>query len=167
MKSHSEELLEQLLEEIKGLRQDLVPKTKRPRPKANQKSVPIWDAYSVAYKLRYGVHPVRNVKVNSQLSQVVDRVGLEEAPLLAEFYLQHEDRKYNNCGHSVGMLLIDCEKLWMEMKSGNLINVDQSRRRERRQTNLNSFKGVVSEQSEVHRKTKGSYSERVEGDEKS
>lgn len=73
-----------------------------------------WKAYSASYALRYGVEPVRNAKVNGQLANLLRRVSAEEAPLIAKFYVEHPDAFYGKKGHSVDMLLQDCEKLRTE-----------------------------------------------------
>lgn len=72
-------------------------------------SVPTWDAYEAAYRARYGVGPVRNVTVNAQLKAFVKRIGAEEAPLVAAFYLRMEEQHYVKNKHGAGPLLQDCE----------------------------------------------------------
>jgi hypothetical protein len=102
------------------------PKPKRPRkpkaPKAEKapaKGAATWDAYSVAYKTRYGIEPGRDGTINAQVAKFVDRLGSELAPEAAAFYLTMEDRFYLQCHHTVGAMLKDVEKignacrLWM------------------------------------------------------
>lgn len=107
-------------------------------------SVPTWEAYRDAYQKRYGVPPVRNASVNSQLKNLVKRLGEEEAPLVAEFYLTHNDAFYIKCCHSVGMLLRDCEKLRTEWASGRKILGTQARDMERMQHNADVFERVAA-----------------------
>ena len=76
----------------------------------------VWQAYSDAYRRRYGVPPVRNVTVNSQIASLVKRVGAEDAVLLALDYLKQGAKMYEF--HPLGLLLRDCEKLVTAMKIG-------------------------------------------------
>lgn len=87
-----------------------------PAPKSNgkAKTTDLWEAYSEAYQRRYGVPPVRNAKVNTQLSQFIDRIGTAEAPFVAAYYLTSNNAWYVKQGHSVGVMLSDAEKLRTE-----------------------------------------------------
>lgn len=94
--------------------------------------VAVWEAYAKAFKTRYKVEPVRNAKVNAQLEQLVKRLGAEEAPAVATFYLSHNSPAYIHRGHSVGMLLLDAEKLRTEWASGRKITSAEARGAEQR-----------------------------------
>ena len=63
-------------------------------PRGVSKSGVAWEAYRVAYRTRYGVDPVRDKQANIALCQVVDKLGIEEAPFVASFYLSHNDPFY-------------------------------------------------------------------------
>jgi len=88
-------------------------KTIKLLPKKNITSE-TWAFYSEAYKFRYGALPVRNASVNGKLSHFVKRLGEDEAPLVAEFFITHNDMFYVKNMHSVGLLLKDAEKLRTE-----------------------------------------------------
>jgi len=79
----------------------------------------VWEAYREAYSRRYGTDPVRNAKVNAQLSQLVSRVGLEPAIGIAAWFLTHRGGWYCQQKHSVGCLLQDCEKLHTEWRTSD------------------------------------------------
>ncbi len=81
-------------------------------------SGPTWEAYSSAYLARYQVTPVRNKTTNAQMAAFVKRIGAEEAPGVASFYLTHRDQFYVKQMHSVGMLLKDAEKLRTQWATG-------------------------------------------------
>lgn len=70
-----------------------------------------WNAYADAYRSRYGVDPVRNAKVNGQLSQLVARIGGDEAPPVARFFVGLQDPYYVRRMHPVDDLLSNAEKL--------------------------------------------------------
>lgn len=102
---------------------------KRPRkavkaPKAPTPTSATWDAYSAAYAQRYGTRPVRNAMINGQLANLVARLGAEEAPQVAAFFVQHASAFYANRGHAVGLLLADAEKLRTEWATGQDVGVD-------------------------------------------
>ena len=73
-----------------------------------------WEAYSQAYQGRYGTEPVRNQKVNSQLANLVKRLGQDESPAVAAFFVNHNGRFYTQGMHQVDLLLRDAEKLRTE-----------------------------------------------------
>ncbi|MHB8322634.1 MAG: YdaU family protein [Acidithiobacillus sp.] len=73
-----------------------------------------WDAYSQAYRKRYGTDPVRNRTVNGQMANFVQRLGQEEAPAVAAFFVNHGGRFYAQSMHPVGLLLSHAESLRTE-----------------------------------------------------
>ena len=92
----------------------------REKPKADTKaptpSDTTWNAYRRAYRQRYSVDPIRNSCVNGQVAHLLGRLGAEEAPLVAGYYLTLNDRQYIQCGHSIDALLRNWLKLrtdWM------------------------------------------------------
>lgn len=93
-------------------------KRERKAKEAGPTSVETWQAYADAYRVRYGVQPVRNARVNAQLSQLVHRLGAEEAPGVARFYVAHRNALYVNAKHCTDLLLRDAEKLRTEWVTG-------------------------------------------------
>lgn len=81
--------------------------------------VAVWDAYAEAYRIRYRVAPIRNAKVNSQLAQLVKRVGKDAAPHIATFYVEHNLTFYVSRGHPVDILLRDAETLHTQWANGS------------------------------------------------
>lgn len=94
---------------------------------AAESGVETWEAYKAAFRARYSVDPVRNAKVNGQITALVKRLGAEEAPRVAEFYVTHNGQAYVARGHSLGMLLIDAEKLRTEWATGRRITMREAR----------------------------------------
>lgn len=74
-------------------------------------TAPVWEAYRQAYLERYGVDPIRNATINGQLAHLVRRLGEQESPEVARYYLGLETPLYHREGHSVGMLLKHAEHL--------------------------------------------------------
>jgi len=104
-----------------------------------------WDAYAQAYLQRYKVAPVRNARVNGQLSQYVARVGAEEAPQVAAFYVTHNNTFYVTKGHPIGLLLADAEKLRTEWATNTQITTTKARQADRKQNNLTVYEEVSRE----------------------
>ena len=82
------------------------------------KGVMTWEHYQDSYRRRYGTDPVRNQTVNSQLARLVDRLGAEDAPQVAAFFLSHNDPFYVRKRHPVGLLLQDAESLRTQWATG-------------------------------------------------
>jgi hypothetical protein len=121
------------------------PKAKKEPPKTGE----AWAAYATAYRLRYRAEPVRNLMVNSQMAQVVGRLGAEAA-MVAAFYLNHKNRFYVEKMHPVGLLLQDAEKLRTEWFTGQQVTQAQAFQADRTQTNFNAFASLLAEAKESH-----------------
>jgi uncharacterized protein YdaU (DUF1376 family) len=106
--------------------QDTAPAALSGKPARKRASKPtaqtgdVWAAYAQAYKERYQVEPVRNAKVNGQLSQLIGRLGADEAPGVARAYLSNRNGLYVASKHCVDLLLRDAEKLRTEWATGNV-----------------------------------------------
>lgn len=123
---------------------DPKPKAKR-SPKEPAPSAETWEAYSEAYRTRYGAEPVRNATVNGQLAQLVGRLGADEAPAVAAWYVSHQNRFYVGAGHSVGVLLRDCEKLRTEWATNRQVTATQAHQADKTQANFNAFAPLIAE----------------------
>lgn len=91
---------------------------KSAKPKSESKGAETWKSYANAYYSRYGADPVRNAKTSGMITQLVDRLGKDDAPHVAAFYVHHNNGYYVGNGHSVGALLRDAEKLRTEWATG-------------------------------------------------
>lgn len=104
------------------------------------KSGEVWASYAEAYGRRYAVEPVRNAKVNSILARLVERVGEEEAPQIAAFFVSHNGLQYVQAGHPVELLLRDAEKLAMEWKTGRTITRKEAVDTDKRQAKTDTWR---------------------------
>lgn len=111
----------------------------------------IWDSYRSAYLQRYGAEPVRNATVNAQLAQVVKRLGSEEAPDVAAFYVGHNGAFYAGRMHPVGLLLNDCEKLRTEWATGHRMTATKARQLDKTQATGDVFAKLIAEAEEAQR----------------
>lgn len=118
------------------------------KPKADKEPLPTvgtWKAYAQAYAVRYQVEPVRNATVNGQLANLVSRLGADEAPAVAAFYVRSNNGRYVGAGHSVGMLVMDAEKLRTEWATGRQGTATAALQADKTQTNFNAFAPLIAE----------------------
>ncbi len=114
-------------------------------PKAAPVSSATWNAYATAYRDRYDTDPVRNAKVNSQLGQLVDRLGADDAPRVAAWFVAHNRQDYVRGLHAVDLLLRDAEALRTQWARGRQTTNAQAQQADRTQTNANAFEGLLAE----------------------
>lgn len=93
---------------------------KKPDHAEKELNKKIWESFSNAYRLRYGVEPVRNATINTQISALRKRLGIEACDVVL-FYLSHNDSFYLKATHSLGLCLRDCESLRTQMLRGTAI----------------------------------------------
>ncbi len=132
----------------------LIPDSKVPAPTpapdsaatsaANPLHAATWKAYAEAYALRYAVEPVRNAAVNSQIKQLVQRLGAE-APDVARFYLKSSKAYYVQQSHAVGPLLKDAEGLRTQWATGRTVTVTAARQADATQARGNVFHELIEE----------------------
>lgn len=125
---------------------ELAPKKPRALPSAETKTGRTWAAYSQAYRLRYGEEPARNAKGFGICSQLVDRLGAEEAPEVAAFYVGHNDSFYVRSLHPLSLLLRDAEKLRTEWKVGRQMTQTTARRVEQAQSNADAIRDYLADE---------------------
>ena len=87
----------------------------------------VWEAYRDAYFSRYRVNPVRNAKVNKQISQLADRLG-DEAMEIVKFYLDHPKAFYVSKMHDIGVCLADAEALRTQWARGKAVTENDIKR---------------------------------------
>lgn len=120
------------------------PPTARRRTGDPPATAEAWQAYAVAFLGRYGVEPVRNATVNGQMAQFVKRLGADEAPLVAGFFVGHNGAAYVRLGHSVGAMLKDAEKLRTEWVTRRQITSTGAMQADRTQTNFDAFAPLLA-----------------------
>ncbi|OQW32890.1 MAG: hypothetical protein A4E19_05935 [Nitrospira sp. SG-bin1] len=81
------------------------------------KSAATWEGYRKGYYKRYGIDPVRDARMNVDLCRLVDCLGSEEAPAVAEFYVSLEKPLYLQAGHPTTLLLRDYQVLRTQWKT--------------------------------------------------
>lgn len=109
---------------------DLKSRSRTKIGKNQPKSAAVWEAYRSAYARRYQVDPVRNAGVNAILGRLVDKLGANEAPQVAAFYLTHHLPFYVTKRHPVTLLLADAEGLRTQWATGAKATTGEARNME-------------------------------------
>ncbi len=117
---------------------------KEPKQKSENITASTWEAYSNAYFDRYGTEPVRNAKVNAGIAQFVQRLGKDEAPHVARFFVGHGNGYYVREMHAVGPMLKDAEKLRTEWATNSRMTAHKAMQSDRTQTNFDSFGPLIA-----------------------
>jgi hypothetical protein len=112
---------------------------------ARRAAAETWQAYSAAYRQRYGVEPLRNAKVNGMLAHFVGRVPHDEAPAVAAFYVGHNKQLYNSARHCVDLLLRDAEGLRTEWATGSKVTETSARQADRTATTGDQVERLLAE----------------------
>ena len=95
-----------------------------------------WAAYASAYTARYGAAPVRNAKVNSAVKAFVMRLGHDESPAVAAFFVERvSEAAVVRSTHDFGLLLNRCESYRTQWVTGHAMT--QTRARQADQTEAN------------------------------
>ena len=115
-------------------------------------TVPTWNAYCPAYKTRYSVEPVRNKAINAMLSRLVERLGAEEAPQVAAFYLTHNRADYVRSKHPVNLLLRDAEGLRTEWATGRRVTDAEARQADQTAARGNQADRLIEKHAPAERK---------------
>lgn len=116
-----------------------LPASKKSEP--NPLNSQVWESYKSAYFQRYKVEPVRNAKVNSNISQIAKRLGIEAIEVV-KFYLTHNDSFYLKNLHAVSLCLKDCESLRTQMVRGRTVTSNDVRNFEKQQNTFELQKAV-------------------------
>jgi hypothetical protein len=88
-----------------------------------------WLAYAKAFEKRVARLPVRNQKVNSQIKQLVQRLGMQRAPIVARFYVEHaNDKFYVQAMWSLDLLLRRAEAFDTQCSLGKVISGSMAQR---------------------------------------
>lgn len=122
------------------------PKDSKPlRAATAAASAETWNAYSVSYLNRYQTEPARNAKVNRHLSDFVKRVGQTEAPMIAAFYVGHDNRRYIESLHDTAFLLRDAEALRTQWATGRKVTSTTANQTDRKAGQRQIFSDLNAE----------------------
>ena len=97
-----------------------------------------WAAYRTAYRLRHGVDPVRNAKVNTNVRDLVKRLGREEAPQVAGWFLGVNEQYAVKRMHDLGVLLAGAEAYRTQWATGRQVTTTSAQHTDQTQSNLSA-----------------------------
>lgn len=97
---------------------------------APAKSSLAWAAYAGSYRERYRSEPVRNRQANALMCQLVDKLGADEAPSVAAFYVTHNNPFYVKKLHPLNLLVLDAEGLRTQWFTGRKMTSSEIRQAE-------------------------------------
>lgn len=109
------------------------------------RSRPARQAYSEAYERRWEVEPTWDKQANSMMAQFVGKVGVDDAPAIAAFYLSHNRQDYVRSKHDVSLLLRDARGLRTEWLSGRQVTDTQARQADRTGTTAALVNDLLAE----------------------
>lgn len=121
-----------------------------PKKKSDGRGKATWDTYALEYQKRYMVAPVRNAMTNRACTNLVDRLGAEEAPLVVRHYVWHNDFFYTKNGHPLHLCVKDAEKLRTEWKTGRKVTTATARQLERTGHNQEVVRGYLESENVQH-----------------
>ena len=108
-----------------------------------------WAAYKAAYLQRHGADPVSNAKVNSQIKQFVERIGQDESPGVAAFFVGSNRGLYVSAKHPVNLLLRDAESLRTEWATNRHGTETEGRQADKTAAIGNVFTKLIEESREA------------------
>ena len=111
-----------------------------PGPKdPNCKTYRAWANYAMAYRKRYDTWPIWNAKNAGHIGQLINRVGAEQAPRVAAFFLCINDAFYVRRLHPLSQLVADCESVATQMNTNRQMTGTQARQADQTQGNLSNL----------------------------
>ncbi|MBB4817104.1 hypothetical protein HNP29_000461 [Pseudomonas alcaligenes] len=108
----------------------------------------IWNAYSAAYLERYNSKPVRNAKVNAQVGDLLKRLGAEEAPAVAAYFVWINDSYLMRCYHEFGQLLAKAEAYRTAWATQTQVTGRTAQQAEKTQANMSAAQAALQVQRE-------------------
>lgn len=110
-----------------------------------ERTRPAWQAFSDAYRNRYGTEPTRNAPENSAMARFCSLVPLEEAPDIAAFYVGHSKAWYVSHQHSVKYLAQDAAGLRTQWLAGRKTTEAEARSGDRTAARGAAFNDMLAE----------------------
>lgn len=97
-----------------------------------------WGAYRTSYRQRHGVDPVRNAKVNANVRELVKRLGREEAPHVAGWFLSVNEQYAVKRMHDLGVLLAGAEAYRTQWATGRQVTSTSAQHTDQTQSNMSA-----------------------------
>lgn len=98
----------------------------------------IWTSYAAAYFDRYQTEPVRNATVNTQINNLLKRLGADEARFVAAYYVSIQDAYLIRSCHDIGSLLAKAEAYRTQWATNTQVNGTTAKQMENTQANMST-----------------------------
>ena len=99
-----------------------------------------WAAYNLAFEQRYGVKPVRNQVVNANVKTLVKRLGYEEAPQVAAWYVLSVNEAFVvKNSHGVGVLVNQAESYRTQWARGQAVTATAAQAADKSSANFDAI----------------------------
>lgn len=102
-----------------------------------------WAAYNTAYFNRYGTEMIETGKTRGQMMNFIKRVGREDAPHIAAFYVSLNNRYYVQHQHTLGPLVSDAESLRTQWITGRTMTATRAAQIDGTATNANAVNEAI------------------------
>lgn len=110
----------------------------------NAKTYATWRAYANAFIAKHKVAPKWNKAIGGMVAQVVARLGADDAPRVAEFYVTMNNAFYTQRMHPVTLLLRDCESIYAQFCTGRAMTSTRARQIDRQEANRGTVDDAMS-----------------------
>lgn len=137
--------------EPKGSKALAPKKSGAPKEKSEAVTNEAWAAYNTAYFNRYGTEMIETGKTRGQMMTFLKRVGREDAPHIAAFYVSLNNKYYIQNQHTLGALVSDAEALRTQWITGRTMTSARAAQIDSTATNANA----VNEAIEMLRRRNG------------
>lgn len=98
-----------------------------------------WSAYSGEYAKKYGAAPVRNAKVNANVKAFVQRIGHDEAPGVAAFFVNRVSEAFViRKMHEFGLLLASAESYRTQWATNQSMTATRAGQIDKTQSNFDA-----------------------------
>ncbi len=119
-------------------------KSGAPKEKSEAVTNEAWAAYNTAYFNRYGTEMIETGKTRGQMMTFLKRVGREEAPHIAAFYVSLNNKYYVQNQHTLGALVSDAEALRTQWITGRTMTSRRASEIDDTATNVNAVNEAIA-----------------------
>lgn len=113
-------------------------------PEGESPTARTWRAYREAYAKRHGEPPKWNAAMGGMFRQLVARLGAEDAPKVAAYFVTVNEPRTVSARHPVGWLLKNAEGYHTDWATGSRITSQQAQQAERRDANVAAMQDYLA-----------------------
>lgn len=128
----------------------LKPSSTEEKKKVKQANIATWEAYAKAYEKRYNAQPLRNAQINGIIARFVKSVPMDEAPLIARFYININSQFYVQKMHPVKLLLNDADSIRTQWATNKTMSTTTARQADQFQAATTAANGAAERYAKRH-----------------